>query len=258
MPKRASYIGEAGIAGDGHPLIPMQVETSAYFARFSSAPSETYRNALNQAIFRWKQAGLYSLLQDLWLFVAGTQADSLRNLISASRDATINGSPTFTANRGFSGLGASNYVAMPFLAAGLSRDSGFIWAGDFNPSAGVGTLMGGGNSVPGSVLIDSYQSGQAVGPRLGVGSSPAFTVQNSFSTASAVIGAESFATVNPTTITGGGGSGGIVGSSPILANSGLQTRLIAYGTMPSPPDASYVRKFVSILNTFLDDVGALP
>lgn len=256
--KRSAYIGDSGVQSSGNPSIPMQAETQAYLGRFSTAPSDTFRNALNQAIYRWKQAGVWSLVQDLWLLCGGTQADSLRNLITAARDATISGAPTFTAHGGFSGLGASNYVSLPFSSTGVTMNSGFIWAGRFEPSVNLSqTLMGNGTGA-GSVVQYPYSSANAHSQGVSFASTNRPTCQSPSIAGgiNAVIGAVGPTGVLATAAVSATGGGVPPTPSPILANSANQNRLTAYGVLPSA-SAGQLRPFLSILQSFLEDIGAL-
>jgi hypothetical protein len=247
-PRRGGAVSAAGL-----PAIPLQRETSDLLSRFSTAPSATYKSALNQAIYRWKQAGVWSLFQDFYLFCADTPEDSLRNLVTAARDATISGAPTFTALKGFNGLGASDYVSMPFDTTGLVAFSGCLWAGAFDCSLGAVTLMGQGPNFQGSVV--SRTSGSNTGVSFGVAGAVAFQSQSGI--VAVAMGAQSVQTIVPSgLLSNGAGSAGFT-ASPLVANSANQARLMAWGTLPSA-SGELVRGAVSILHTFLEDVGALP
>lgn len=108
--RRGQYIGNltaaAGLTGT-----PLQTEAAAYFARMSVAPGATFRKAVNQAIFDWKAAGLWTKIKALWLFCADTQQAALLSVIGdTARDATVTGAPVHYPGRGFSGLDASHRV----------------------------------------------------------------------------------------------------------------------------------------------------
>lgn len=178
MPNRFAYAGEPA-SGEGYPSIPMQAETKAFFARFTGNVSPQFRAALNQAIFRWKRDGVWSLILDLFVLMAETQTDALRNVISAARDGTSTGSPlaTFTAKKGFNvPLGASlnlprnqsqtwvspliGYaidIRLPNAGDPGTQDATFIGSGTNQgeirtmPGGSTGWTFGGGNSVSPSV-----------------------------------------------------------------------------------------------------------
>lgn len=257
MPPRGAYAGTAGVlGGSGLPNIPQQSETTAYLVRFSSQPSAAYKSALNQAIFRWKAASVYTLLQDLWLFCADAQADSLRNLISASRDATITGAPTFTALKGFSGTGASNYVSLPFSTSGLSATSGFAFAGQYDATANTQRVLIGTSASPAPYGAVTQIGG--TGLVIGSGASTNSANPNSIAiaTASAVIGQSTGVSIGPAGATMPNAVTGGAQASPMKADQTGLLRLTAYATLPSAT-VEQTRKFLSILNTFLEDVGAL-
>lgn len=250
--KRSAYIGDSGVQSSGNPSIPMQAETQAYLGRFSTAPSDTFRNALNQAIYRWKQAGVWSLVQDLWLLCGDTQVDSLRNLISGARDATVTGSPTFTARAGFSGLSPSSYVSLPFSTTGVVVGSGFVWMGACNLGGwdyfnnGPATIMGQSVTHAGAVVMGW------TGPNSVPGSYVSGT--NPFSLSGRAAAGLAGAAVLPEGIRAGGNAPSAVTLSPVSANNALMTQLSAYGVFPTA-NAAQLRKFVSILQTLMEDLG---
>ena len=252
--RRGAYVGTAGVSNTGYPSIPMQIETINYLARFSSQPSNTYKNALNQAIYRWKAAGVYSLLQDLWLFMADTSADSLRNLVTAARDATISGSPTFTANKGFSGLGASNYVSMPFSATGIGSSSGMICAAWYPPGTTPSFTLGSGS---GGVTTTTYASGAYGGIQWNNATNLVAAAPVGLGVdMPAIIGAVNTTAVDCDGAKGAAGTFSAFTSSPLLANTTGIKKMQAYGLMPTASTAQ-VRAFLSILRSFMEDVGAL-
>lgn len=240
----------------GYPAIPIQTETVAYLARFSSNPSVLYKNALNQFIYECKQAAVYSLISDLWLACADAQADALRNLISAARDATITGAPTFTAQKGFSGLGATNYVSLPWNTSGVTAaNARALWAGRLNSAAAAAVLMG-SSSTGGAVDWAS-----AAGVFVGISCS-----------ASQVADISTNGSGNPVSFVAGNGAGGdgvcanhvntgfgaaaSLTASPIKTDQALQLRFCAYGQATGATSAQ-MRSIVAALTSFLERMGAL-
>lgn len=250
--RRGAYVGTAGVSNTGYPSIPMQIETINYLARFSSQPSNTYKNALNQAIYRWKAAGVYSLLTDLWLTCADASADSLRNLISASRDATITGSPTFTALTGFGGISTSNYLSFPFTTSGLVAGTcGCIFAGKAPPNMAGAHLIGTNNSKAGSVNPAFYMGGCPLTNLPAAYDTTISTVSD------IIIGGVGGVSVNSQGATASTSAPGSFETSPVSCNiSAAMNTMQAYGFMAAPT-AAQVRKFLSILTLFLDDIGSL-
>jgi hypothetical protein len=259
MTRRYGYAG-APTGALSYPAIPNQPELQAYLKRFSGTVSVTYRNALNQAIYRWKKAGVYALVQDLWLLCADTAADSLRNLITAARDAVVTGAPTFTPLQGFSGFDGGNYVGLPFSNTGVGANSGFAWAGSYNP-VGPSTLMGAGAGQPGSITVihlDLPDGQSAWGLCVGPAQRPSLVaVGNPSDSINGVAGAAGLNAISPTAVARIlSGSIGAVTASPIRPFGIGMPRLLAYAVLPAAT-ANQVRRFLGVLNTFLDDIGAL-
>lgn len=257
--RRFSYVGTAGVSGDGFPSIPIQIETSAYIARLSAPPSATFRSALNQAIFRWKAASVWTLLQDFWLFAVDNQADALRNVVTAARDATKTGAPSFTSLKGWGSHSASNFISMPFSTTGISDTSGNFVAGKCDTTQPTSRI------ISDAGLSDAFGSfvmlADSTGHRYGVSPSSAQTgfVGGPNGTQPFVIGRAGAANSYITPATAGLNNAAAAGvdASPVTtgASSGQLAQLSAYGLMPTCTGAQ-MRKFLSILNTFLEDVGA--
>lgn len=80
--------------------------TATHVARMSVAPSTTLRNALDKLYFDLDQAGAWSLIRGIWV-AQETEADAFLNLKGTSYTLTKVGSPTWTTNKGWTGLGTS-------------------------------------------------------------------------------------------------------------------------------------------------------
>jgi hypothetical protein len=250
-PKRGSSGTSATFGG-----VPIQAEVSTHLGRFSYPASDTYKTALNRAVYRWKETGGWPLAQDIFLTCADVAGDSIKNLVDASRDATITGSPTFTPLRGFSGFDASNYISLPFSTTNFSTSSGVAWAGRAAISGwdyfnnGPCLLAGSALGANGSLSMDRAAGG-----------SPGHTISNSRPlniTGVGPVGAAAGSTVVPTG-SAGGGAPSTTTASPLRtnhANSGLITQIAAYAILPLATPAQ-VRQFLAILQTFLDEIGAL-
>jgi len=98
----------AGSGAGGAPAPPTGncAESTAFFARSGTmaAPSLT---AYDTMICGLVSDATWSKLDVLRIYAAPTTAIAALNLVSSSYNATINGSPTFTANLGFTGVDAS-------------------------------------------------------------------------------------------------------------------------------------------------------
>lgn len=69
---------------------------------------------IQQAYDRLNAAGLLAKLTGLWVFNMATSADALINWITpGTNNATITGSPTFTAGQGFTGDGSTGLINLP-------------------------------------------------------------------------------------------------------------------------------------------------
>ena len=262
--KRNGYIGSASIGGVSTST-PLQSEAAAYFARMSVAPSAAYQEAANRAIFRWKQAGLWSQIKGLWLHCADNHQASLLSVIGdAPRDAVIVGSaPTHTARKGYSGFDATHGLKYPITAAILANDN------VFNFMAGVATqpatpnatthyymVSDGGNGahVPGhwqnsgGLLV--FNNGEVArlsgtanasvsfigGPGVGIGNIVKPGTWDLFSTATRSARSSNYVT----------------GSD---ANTTL-ARLVAYGFADASLTNAQRAKFLTILNDMIDTLGA--
>lgn len=249
--QRGAYVGEAGVlGGNSSPVIPVQAETTAYLGRFTSQPSAAYKAALNEFIFKCKRAGAWTVWQDLWLFVADTQADALRNIVTAARDATIGGSLTYTANRGFSGtFNGTNLISMPFSTSGITTSSGTIFAASVTRT-GTGSIIGTDVAKVGSVTLPGASTNVVCG--------------GATSGKSNIPAAATFACIGCNGVDGFGADGranvGVVTTgietSPVTTAAFI-SRLCAYGIAPTIT-ASQITAFLVALNQFMADVGANP
>jgi hypothetical protein len=97
-------------------------QAAAFLAR-TSGMGPVYRKATIRYINGLVSAGIWDKLDTRYLFATDVQANGLLNIVSSSYAATANGSPTFTAGRGFTGVAGSTTVYI---------DSGF------NPSTAGG------------------------------------------------------------------------------------------------------------------------
>lgn len=89
-------------------------EASALFARFSSDPGTTRKNLLNNLIVSLKSAGVWSTLDILYVMAAHDSQAALLNWIGTSYNGTANSSPTFTADRGYTGNGTTSWIDTNF------------------------------------------------------------------------------------------------------------------------------------------------
>lgn len=89
-------------------------ESIALFARMSTPPSSSRKSAINNLIKSLQVGGVWAKLDALYVFAAADSQAALLNWVSTNYNATAQNSPTFTADRGFSGNGSSSYISSNF------------------------------------------------------------------------------------------------------------------------------------------------
>lgn len=97
-------------------------ETKALLARMSPTPSRPRQIVINRLITSLIRDGVWAKLDVLQVYAADAQANALLNWVSGSYNSTAYNSPTFTADRGFTGDGATAY-----LDTGYAASSGPKW-----------------------------------------------------------------------------------------------------------------------------------
>jgi hypothetical protein len=111
-----------GLRGPGHLARTRAVfgpptygaEAEALFARFAVDPGEARRGQIDSLIGALKAAGAWAKLDALYLFAAHDAQAARLNWIQPAFDATAVNGPTFTADRGYAGDGASAYLDTGF------------------------------------------------------------------------------------------------------------------------------------------------
>lgn len=111
---------------------------SALFARFTTPPTAARKTQINAAIVALKNAGIWPLLDALYLTAAADSQAATCNWVANAYNLTASGAPVFTADRGYAGNGTTAYL-----------DSGF------NPASS------GGKYVQNSASLFAYQRGAA-------------------------------------------------------------------------------------------------
>lgn len=82
-------------------------EATALFARMSSQPDDTRKGLIDTFISGIVAASLWSKIDALYVFAAHDAQASLLNWKGATYDASVVGTPTFTADRGYAAAAAS-------------------------------------------------------------------------------------------------------------------------------------------------------
>lgn len=103
-----------------HSFIP---EAKALFARMSPAPTDARKRLINTAMKTMKATGALALLQAFYMPAAATAQAAALNWVSSSFTITAVNSPTFTADRGWLGDGATSYLDTGYLGSGLTPPS---------------------------------------------------------------------------------------------------------------------------------------
>lgn len=112
---------------------------------------------------------LFAKLDVLYLFATDTSANAVLNLISSSFNATLNGSPAFSANNGYTGVNASStvYIDSGFnaniaggsYAQNAAHMSAWSFTGtEISGSGSGGTVIGLVSGATGSRLLPRYFS----------------------------------------------------------------------------------------------------
>jgi|SRR5215510_7343599 len=149
------------------------------FAAFSTPPDTTRKGAIDTCVRALKSAGVWTKLDVLYLFAA---ADSQAALINwkapGTFNATATSSPTFTADRGYTGNGSSSYVDSNY---NLSSSGGVYAASD--AALFAWNLRVGIPSAPNGLMGSSGTDVTQIYPRLGGGN----TLRVCINTTSAII-----------------------------------------------------------------------
>lgn len=106
------------------PAVPAyEAETIALLSRFTTQPTPSTRaDRINDLIVALKTAGVWSKLDALYVMAAHDAQAAQRNWIADQYNLTAVSSPTFTADRGYTGNGTSSYLGtgfVPTTAGGL-------------------------------------------------------------------------------------------------------------------------------------------
>lgn len=158
-------IPQVAVRGAPAPYVPANSQTVAFFGRLATQPSNARAALYDTLIGALVTAGVWSLLDVLYLLAASDSATALTNLASASFGATAVSSPAFTANRGYAGNGSTSYINSnydPSTAGGqYSLNSGHMAVWDMTVRAGTNTsfLCGRHPSSGGEILIAPHFSG---------------------------------------------------------------------------------------------------
>src|SRR5258706_6883060 len=140
--------------------------SSNFFARAGTLDA-THHSAYDTLICGLVTDGIFSKLDVLYIFATQNTATAQLNLVSSSFSATLNGAPTFTTDRGYTGVAASTTV---YIDTGFNPSSGTpnfiqnsahvsVWCVT-NAAADVVSAIGASNpSGQGTSLIPRHTNG---------------------------------------------------------------------------------------------------
>lgn len=98
---RRPYSRRRGGGGSGTPsLTPytFEAETNALVATFTTPPTANFKRAINKAMQRFKQSGIFAKAKGMGFIAAADEQSSLRHWNDPSRTCVKIGTPTFSAN----------------------------------------------------------------------------------------------------------------------------------------------------------------
>lgn len=110
-------LGRAALIKGGGDAPSYSAEALALFARFTTPPDDARKVVINNLIVALKGAGVWAKF-DAFYMMAGADAQAARrNWIADIYNPTAVSSPTFTADRGYTGNGSSSYLNSNFNPA---------------------------------------------------------------------------------------------------------------------------------------------
>lgn len=113
-------VGRGVLAGTLTVAAAEDADAAAYLNAQTTAPSSTERSLVDALVRGLKDDGVWNSLDWLTLLAAETQQAALLNVRKPTKTLTTANTPTFTANRGFTGNGTTSYLDLgePFATTG--------------------------------------------------------------------------------------------------------------------------------------------
>ena len=238
-------------------------EATALFARFTTPPDAARKALIDALIVSLKTAGVWAKLDALYVMAAADSQAARRNWIADQFNLTAASSPTFTADRGYQGDGATSSLTTAFnptSAAGLyvqnSANAGF-WS--LTNSAADTFDMG----VAGTLAINPRTSGGVLRGQVNDGTAGNFDAQAT-SIGHTLI-TRTAAGVRTFYKNGAAAGGGTTASTAVpnavvpllrLGSSGYSARQLAAAHLGSGLSAQNASDLYTALNTYLTAVGA--
>lgn len=123
----------------------------AIFAAFTTPPTEARKALIDSTVKRLQLGGVWARLTKLVMLAAANEQASLVDWKNPSLAFTKSGTPTFTADRGFTGDGVSGYLDSGVSWATLvAQDDASLWVRVLSEAAAtsgcIGTTKGGGEA----------------------------------------------------------------------------------------------------------------
>lgn len=147
--------------------VSYDTDAQAYFTAMSTQPNSTRKGLINTLILDLKSAGVWSKLDWLCLFASHDSQSGLLNAKNPSKTFSAVNSPTFTADRGFTGDASTSYLQSGenYNAAGSAFSLNDMHAGAYinaeGAASGVRPLLG--QSGSGTRVAISSQKGSTTG-----------------------------------------------------------------------------------------------
>lgn len=138
MVKRSTFITALSARG-------YRPESKAFFERLATQPTNSRKRQYDTLIRALVSAGVWNLLDALYVWRAASQVTALTNLIQSSFGAAATGSPTFLANYGFTGASGKYIDSLfnPTTASGkYIQDSGTVFGWTYKAAQDAGPFAG--------------------------------------------------------------------------------------------------------------------
>jgi hypothetical protein len=152
-----SLSGSRAAGGGGPPGPTYAPEAEALFARMTTPPDTTRKGLIDTCIKSLllgatSATNIWATRDVLQVYAAADSQAAILNWISSSYNGAEVSSPTFTADRGFTGNGTSSYIDMGFS----DTQAGANWSRD---SAGFGAYVNQDNGATSAPSIGHATSG---------------------------------------------------------------------------------------------------
>lgn len=129
--RKGLITGRAAIDASASGFTPTSTESSNFLAR-TSGLNDTRKTAYDTLITGLVTDGIFAKQDAIYIFATDTSTNALLSLVSATYDATATGSPTFTADAGFTGASGkyinTNFNATTAVSPKFSTNSASMWA----------------------------------------------------------------------------------------------------------------------------------